>query len=77
MEYVELGNKAARSTGFKDMGDFWLLRYESDTFKEDLEKVWQEVNEKLYVPLYSYVRFKLSQKFPEIDPEKPLPAHML
>ncbi|CAG7716755.1 unnamed protein product, partial [Allacma fusca] len=42
-EYVQLSNKAAKLNGYDNMGDFWLLRYESDTFRSDIDKVWQDV----------------------------------
>ena len=69
--------KSSVLIGYANMGDFWLLRYESDTFRDDMEKVWLQVKDELYQPLYDYVRFKLSQKFSQFDPEGPIPAHLL
>ncbi|CAG7728788.1 unnamed protein product, partial [Allacma fusca] len=75
-EYVSLSNKAAVLNDYANMGDFWLLRYESDTFREDMENVWKEVRDELYLPLYNYVRYKLSKRYPQINPTEAMPAHI-
>lgn len=65
-------------SGFKDNGDFWREGYEMDTFVEDVEKLWKEV-EPFYKHLHAYVRRKLIEQYPDKDilPDGPIPAHLL
>ena len=62
--------------GYDNMGDFWLLRYESDTFREEVSRLWETVKP-LYEELHAYVRFRLSQKYSQVSTDAPLPAHVL
>ena len=58
------------------MGDYWLDPYESDTFREEIDEIWKKLKTELYEPLYNYVRHKLSQRYPQMDPEAAMPAHV-
>src|SRR5690348_10552152 len=76
-DYVKLSNEAAQANGFDNMGDFWILGYESPTFKQDMETVWNGVRS-IYEELHAYVRFRLSQRYPQMDNlTEPIPAHVL
>jgi len=59
------------------MGEYWLRKYESKTFRKDLEDLWEDVKP-LYEELHAYVRHKLVSKFPEhVKADGSLPAHIL
>uniref|UniRef100_A0A6P7FKT6 Angiotensin-converting enzyme n=1 Tax=Diabrotica virgifera virgifera TaxID=50390 RepID=A0A6P7FKT6_DIAVI len=75
--YVTLSNQAAKLNNFTDNAEVWLLDYEDDTFKDQVQALWEQVKP-LYLELHAYVRFKLRQKYGDIVPEKgPIPAHLL
>ncbi|XP_005070292.1 angiotensin-converting enzyme-like protein Ace3 [Mesocricetus auratus] len=76
--YVHLSNKAAQYNGFEDMGALWRSKYETDTLKEDLEKLFEEL-QPLYLNLHAYVRRSLYRYYgPEIiNLRGPIPAHLL
>ncbi|KAM6174547.1 angiotensin-converting enzyme [Erethizon dorsatum] len=76
--YVQLSNKAAQLNGYKDMGDLWRAKYESDTLEQDLEQFYQEL-QPLYLNLHAYVRRALHHHYgPElINLRGPIPAHLL
>ena len=65
-------------TGFSDAGEYWRDDYETNTFEEDVAKLWKEL-EPLYKQLHAYVRRKLIQQYPGkgIEPDGPIPAHLL
>nr|XP_003465355.2 angiotensin-converting enzyme-like protein Ace3 [Cavia porcellus] len=75
---VELSNKAAQLNGYKDMGQLWRAKYESDTLEQDLEQIYQEL-QPLYLNLHAYVRRALYRHYgPElISLRGPIPAHLL
>jgi peptidyl-dipeptidase A len=78
--FVELGNKGAREMGFKDVGAMWRDNYDMppDAFAAEMERLWQQVKP-LYDSLYTYTRFKLSQKYGAklVPLDGPIPAHLL
>ncbi|KAJ6660556.1 hypothetical protein lerEdw1_017553 [Lerista edwardsae] len=76
--YVQLSNKAARLNGHTDNGAFWRSLYETPSFENDLEKIWQEL-QPLYLNLHAYVRRALYKKYGAdyINPKGPIPAHLL
>ncbi|XP_005402269.1 PREDICTED: angiotensin-converting enzyme-like isoform X2 [Chinchilla lanigera] len=76
--YVQLSNKVAQLNGYKDMGDLWRAKYESDTLEEDLEQLYREL-QPLYINLHAYVRRALHRYYgPElINLRGPIPAHLL
>lgn len=75
--YVKLSNEAARLNDFRDMGEFWLDDFESNTFKKQLQKLWKQLKP-LYLQLHAYVRYKLRQQYGDIVSERgPIPAHLL
>lgn len=65
-------------SGFSDNGEMWREPYESDSFIQDIEALWKQV-QPLYKLLHAYVRSKLVQKYgPElVKPDGPIPAHLL
>nr|XP_015217378.1 PREDICTED: angiotensin-converting enzyme isoform X1 [Lepisosteus oculatus] len=77
-EFVELSNKASQMDGFVDTGDYWRSWYESPTFQEDLETIYQQL-QPLYLHLHAFVRRKLYQRYgPKyINLKGPIPAHLL
>ncbi|CAL1265728.1 unnamed protein product [Larinioides sclopetarius] len=76
--YVELSNEAACLNGFKDAGELWRESYESATFEEEVEELWQTIKP-FYEQLHAYVRRRLMQQYPEIGikADGPIPAHLL
>ncbi|XP_072417140.1 angiotensin-converting enzyme isoform X2 [Chiloscyllium punctatum] len=77
-EFVKMSNKASQLDGFSDTGAYWRSWYESPTFKEDLEKIYDQVKP-LYNNLHAFVRRKLYQIYgPKyINLKGPIPAHLL
>uniref|UniRef100_A0AAY4A3H6 Angiotensin-converting enzyme n=1 Tax=Denticeps clupeoides TaxID=299321 RepID=A0AAY4A3H6_9TELE len=77
-EFVQLSNKASREDGFADTGDYWRSWYESPTFKDDVEQLYQTVRP-LYENLHAFVRRKLYNYYgPKyINLKGPIPAHLL
>nr|XP_022919739.1 angiotensin-converting enzyme-like [Onthophagus taurus] len=76
-EYVSLSNEASRLNKLRDYAHSWLLRYEADDFRDQLEQIWQQVKP-LYLQLHAYVRFKLREKYGDLIPKNGLiPAHLL
>lgn len=65
-------------SGLDDTSDLWLLRYESDNFKAQMETIWNDVRE-LYEKLYGFVRYRLRQWYPHdfTRDDDPIPAHLL
>lgn len=64
--------------GFKDTGDDWRSWYETPTFQDDLEKLYQTI-QPLYQNLHAFVRRKLYNQYgPKyINLKGPIPAHLL
>ncbi|GBN45332.1 Angiotensin-converting enzyme [Araneus ventricosus] len=77
LRFVNLSNEAARLNGFPDTGDMWREAYESDTFEEDLEALWEQLRP-LYEHLHAYVRRRLIQLYGDdkIKNDGPIPAHL-
>ncbi|XP_055929558.1 inactive angiotensin-converting enzyme-related protein-like [Argiope bruennichi] len=77
LRFVNLSNEAARLNGFPDTGDMWREAYESDTFEEDLEALWEQLRP-LYEHLHAYVRRRLIQVYgnDKIKDDGPIPAHL-
>ncbi|GIY26315.1 angiotensin-converting enzyme [Caerostris darwini] len=78
LRYVELSNEAACLNGFKNAGELWQEAYESETFEEEIEELWQTIKP-FYQQLHAYVRRKLMQNYPHsgIKADGPIPAHLL
>ncbi|KAH9508613.1 hypothetical protein Btru_052161 [Bulinus truncatus] len=77
-EYVELMNEAHRILGFNDTSEYWRSWYETPTFIEDIESLWEQIRP-LYEQLHAYTRRKLkyiygNDKFP---PSGHIPGHIL
>lgn len=69
---------ATRSPGFSDTGAYWRSWYDSPTFTEDLERLYQQL-EPLYLNLHAYVRRALHRRYGDryINLRGPIPAHLL
>ncbi|XP_078079873.1 angiotensin-converting enzyme [Mustelus asterias] len=77
-EFVKLSNKASRLDGFSDTGANWRSWYNSPTFAEDIENIYNQLKP-LYLNLHAFVRRKLYQRYgPKyINLKGPIPAHLL
>ncbi|NWR35416.1 ACE enzyme, partial [Tachuris rubrigastra] len=77
-EFVKLSNEAYLADGFEDTGSYWRSWYDSDTFEDDLEKIYKQL-EPLYLNLHAFVRRKLYDQYgPKyINLKGPIPAHLL
>ncbi|KAK7076476.1 hypothetical protein SK128_016579 [Halocaridina rubra] len=53
------------------MGDMWIYPYESETFRDDLAKLWNQLKP-LYRQLHAY---KYGEKY--VSRRGPIPAHLL
>ncbi|KAM9006207.1 angiotensin-converting enzyme isoform X2 [Sarcophilus harrisii] len=76
--YVNLSNEASKMDGFKDTGEYWRSWYNSPTFTEDLERLYQQL-EPLYLNLHAFVRRGLHRRYGDkyINLRGPIPAHLL
>jgi len=76
--FIELKNAQSVLNGFDDLGDEWRKRFDTDSFEEDMEEIYKQM-EPFYKELHAYVRRKLYDTYGEkyIDLEGPLPAHLL
>ena len=63
---------------YSDTGTYWLRNYESETFKDDIEGLWQTLKP-FYQQLHAYVRAKLRAHYGEdkVPKNQPIPAHLL
>ncbi|RWS14509.1 uncharacterized protein B4U79_00787 [Dinothrombium tinctorium] len=81
-EYVKLGNEmvvksSIKNLKFDNLGDLWLLEYETENFKAILEELWKEVEE-FYKEFHAYVRMRLKIKYGKLMPDDgTIPAHLL
>ncbi|XP_056673032.1 angiotensin-converting enzyme isoform X2 [Monodelphis domestica] len=77
-EYVILSNTASKLDGFEDTGAYWRSWYDSPTFVQDLERLYQQL-EPLYLNLHAYVRRGLHRRYGDkyINLQGPIPAHLL
>lgn len=77
-EFVQLSNKASVMDGFDDTGAYWRSWYESPTFEQDLENLFNQL-QPLYQNLHAFVRRKLYDFYgPKyINLKGPIPAHLL
>lgn len=64
--------------GFEDTGSYWRSWYDSTTFEDDLEHLYNQL-EPLYLNLHAFVRRKLYDRYgPKyINLKGPIPAHLL
>lgn len=75
--YVDFSNEIAKTNNFSDAGAFWLREYESETFKEEIEQLWQTLKP-FYQQMHAYVRAKLRDTYGDQFTEDGLiPAHLL
>ncbi|CAL8097157.1 unnamed protein product [Orchesella dallaii] len=77
-EFIDLSNKAAQANGLSETSDLWLLRYESEDFKSQVEDIWNGVKP-LYQKLYGFARFQLRKWYPQdfVNEDDPIPNHIL
>ncbi|XP_065507211.1 angiotensin-converting enzyme isoform X2 [Caloenas nicobarica] len=77
-EFVQLSNEAYQMDGFEDTGSYWRSWYDSPTFEDDLEHLYNQL-EPLYLSLHAFVRRKLYERYgPKyINLKGPIPAHLL
>lgn len=75
-QYIELVNKEAVLNDYNDHGEEQRMKYESETFEEDMVRLYHEV-EPLYRLIHAYVRKKLRMVYPQINAMGPLPACVL
>ncbi len=78
--YAELGNKGARASGFRDLGELWRSGYDMspEAFSADVERLFSQVKP-LYDQLHCYVRGKLAAQYgkDKVPEHGPIPAHLL
>ncbi|XP_075631437.1 angiotensin-converting enzyme [Balearica regulorum gibbericeps] len=77
-EFVKLSNEAYQTDGFEDTGSYWRSWYDSASFEDDLEHLYNQL-EPLYLNLHAFVRRKLYDHYgPKyINLKGPIPAHLL
>lgn len=64
--------------GFEDTGSYWRSWYDSASFEDDLEHLYNQL-EPLYLNLHAFVRRKLYDRYgPKyVNLKGPIPAHLL
>jgi hypothetical protein len=63
--------------GFSDNGEMWRHEFETETFVEDMQELWKQV-EPLYLELHTYVKRKLKELYKDkLDDDDLIPAHIL
>ncbi|KAK7873704.1 hypothetical protein R5R35_013236 [Gryllus longicercus] len=77
-EYVAISNEAAALNNFTDNSEMWLEAYETPNFREDLQRLWEQMRP-LYQQLHAYVRRHLRMRYgdAEVTQQGPIPAHLL
>ncbi|XP_075846496.1 angiotensin-converting enzyme [Microtus pennsylvanicus] len=77
-EFTDLSNEAYKQDGFSDTGAYWRSAYDSPSFEETLEHLYNQL-EPLYLNLHAYVRRALHQRYGDkyINLRGPIPAHLL
>ncbi|XP_062936388.1 angiotensin-converting enzyme [Cynocephalus volans] len=77
-DFTALSNEAYKQDGFSDTGAYWRSWYESSTFEEDLDHLYQQL-EPLYLNLHAYVRRALHRRYGDryVNLRGPIPAHLL
>ncbi|XP_045110504.1 angiotensin-converting enzyme-like isoform X5 [Portunus trituberculatus] len=76
LQYLDLMNKMARLNNFSDAGEMWRDKYETPAFEAAMEDLYKEVRP-LYLLIHAYVRRRLRQHYPQIEPRGALPACVL
>ena len=76
--FIELKNAQSVLNGYADLGDEWRKRYETDSFVQDMEDIYRQM-EPFYKELHAYVRRKLYDMYggKYVDLNGPFPAHLL
>uniref|UniRef100_P12821-2 Isoform Somatic-2 of Angiotensin-converting enzyme n=1 Tax=Homo sapiens TaxID=9606 RepID=P12821-2 len=77
-DFTALSNEAYKQDGFTDTGAYWRSWYNSPTFEDDLEHLYQQL-EPLYLNLHAFVRRALHRRYGDryINLRGPIPAHLL
>ncbi|NWX41181.1 ACE enzyme, partial [Steatornis caripensis] len=77
-EFVKLSNEAYQMDGFEDTGSYWRSWYDSASFEDDLEHLYNQL-EPVYLNLHAFVRRKLYDRYGSkyINLKGPIPAHLL
>jgi len=72
------GGHHCLSAGYEDTGSYWRSWYDSASFEDDLEHLYNQL-EPLYLNLHAFVRRKLYDRYGSkyINLKGPIPAHLL
>jgi peptidyl-dipeptidase A len=77
---VDIQNKGAVFSGYKDLSERWLEDFEDEDFEAVMDGLFAEIKP-LYEQLHAYVRRKLAgvygSKYPANHNPKLIPAHLL
>jgi len=77
---VALSNQGASELGYRDTGALWRSVYDMppDQFAKEVDRLWEEVKP-LYLSLFTYVRWKLNEKYGDAVQSKtgPIRADLL
>ncbi|BFZ00903.1 hypothetical protein BsWGS_03942 [Bradybaena similaris] len=77
-QFVQLSNEAVQFLGYKDTGEEWRSAYESATFVDDVQDLFDQLRP-LYEQLHGYVRRRLKQVYgaSRFPASGHIPAHIL
>uniref|UniRef100_A0A1B0GNY6 Angiotensin-converting enzyme n=1 Tax=Phlebotomus papatasi TaxID=29031 RepID=A0A1B0GNY6_PHLPP len=77
-QMVDLTNEAARYNNFTNGEEYWSFPFESLSFRDEMERVWNEVLP-LYEMIHTYTRRKLREFYgpDKINRNAPIPDHIL
>ncbi|KAH9506446.1 hypothetical protein DERF_011179 [Dermatophagoides farinae] len=78
INYIRLGNKAAKELGYKNIVDIWMFDWENgDDIKQQVEQIVNDLM-KLYEKIHAYVRYHLAKNYNVSMPiDGTIPAHLL
>ncbi|XP_043207244.1 angiotensin-converting enzyme-like [Amphibalanus amphitrite] len=80
-DYIQLvnwTNIVAKKNGFSNGGDMWLAEYESQDFRGEVSRLWDQLTP-LYEQLHAFVRGRLRSLYGRstVGRQSPIPAHLL
>ena len=78
IDYIRLGNKAAKELSYKNIVDIWMFDWENgDDIKQQVEQIVNDLM-KLYEKIHAYVRYHLAKNYNVSMPiDGTIPAHLL
>ena len=74
---IQIMNKAAKFSGFKDTAEAWMSGFEDTGFEKNLDDLFENKVMPLYRELHTYVRRKIEKFYGFKDKKHLIPANLL